>query len=418
MAPKSNKTGDVVPFKRPKPPHPGRDGAGFTYCLACVEDGVDRADAEIKHVGGDDWVFPCSHYTKPTSEDARAVGGERRFTNLLTALKDVGKARRWRFEGAIEGAPLVDFIGPEKGNKSWTLIQMALACVTGQPWLGVFACKTPGPVIYVDGCELGAHEFARRAARISRGMGIDIHDAIARGLHHYYAADLQLASANEAMKWLSDEARRIKPALIVIDPWRNLIAGEENSTPDTIASMQVLAKIRTETDAPITIAHHLNRDGKYSGSRSFKTRADLIFEGSDDEQPWFETKGRYVRLGTDAISKQRFTITVEHDDDEDDTIATTRVALRFENASTTKQNLSKTQSKILRAIRESGRRLTQGDVKRITGISNGKEVSKALHAMKAMRLVDFDDEEKKWSMPTADFFATLGGRSADENGES
>jgi AAA domain len=59
------------------------------------------------------------------------AGRGRQFTDLAGAVASVGGPRDWRFEGAIEGDPIVVWVGPEKSGKSWAALDAAVACATG-----------------------------------------------------------------------------------------------------------------------------------------------------------------------------------------------------------------------------------------------------------------------------------------------
>lgn len=82
--------------------------------------------------------------------------------------------------------------------------------------------------------------------------------------------------------------------------------------------------LRDAARCPVLALHHLNKSGGFTGNRAITTRADLIIEGSDDEKPEYETRGRQLRARIDPIA-QPFTISVEHENDDDDTMAATRI---------------------------------------------------------------------------------------------
>jgi hypothetical protein len=248
------------------------------------------------------------------------------FTDLAATYAGVGAARDWFAEGAIEGMPIVTLAAGEKIGKSWMLIDLAVATVLGTKWLGAFAVRRTGSPIYVD-TEYGPHEFTRRVARVSRAHGADPREVLPR-IRHLWAPDFRLDSAAQSAQQLFVEMKATKPSLLILDPWRNVMGGDENSATDTIAAMAVVARYREAGGSVVTIAHHLNRGGTMSGSRALKGRSDLFIEGSDAETPSYRAIGRTLRR-KDAIAKG-FSVKIDHDDDEDDTIAKTRLACRFD----------------------------------------------------------------------------------------
>jgi hypothetical protein len=332
----------------------------------------------------------------------------RQFTDLVTTMRSVTKERRWLFEGAIEGNPIAVMAGPEKTSKSWAMMQCAVACATGGSWLGAFPCARPGPVIYLDS-EYGEFEFGRRLARLCRGMGHDP-EQVAPRIHHYYAVDLRLGEDNEAANWVMRNARTIQPRVIVIDPWRNAIDGEENNAQDTIDSLEICSKFRDATGAAVMIAHHLNKNGVQSGSRALMTRADLLFEGSDELEPWYRSRGRTIRRG-DAINKS-FTIGVEHEDDEDDTVAKTLVRLRFEGESQAAPgDLSKPALRVLAILKECRTARTLRQLRGELDVNDSRMKGYVAQLVKA-GLASWEGE--KVSLPTPEFFRNLGGENDSE----
>ena len=333
-------------------------------------------------------------------EPKKPKPGERCFSDLIEAYTNVTAKRDWTFESAFEGSPLIVLTAPEKSHKSWALIQMAIATVTGGPWLGRFKCLRPGPAVYLDG-ELGTHEFARRAAREIRGLGREPREVLPY-IRHYYSADLRLDSDDEALQWLGLQLRAMAPRLVIIDPLRNHLAGEENSAPDMLAALNICITIRDKCDCPVVIAHHLNKAGTQSGSRALRTRCDISIEGSDEEDPVYRTIGRTLRM-RDALS-EAFTLSVEHQDDEDDTVAKTGVSLRFATEKQSSKTLSKVSLKVLELVKKSD--VTKHAIRAQLKINN-IVADRCLAELKHEGLIEW--REGKVTLSTGEFFAELQG---------
>lgn len=297
-------------------------------------------------------------------------------TSLINSLRDAVEnfdaKRDWAIEGMIEGSPIVLVIGPEKSGKSWLLQELAIATICGDAFLGRFAVTRPGPVLYLD-AEYGDRECARRIIRLARGHGRDARELLddfdyiyARGwsLEFTAAAPVELGErkprgdGNDSLtKRLARELRAQAkdgqgPAMILIDPLRNFLRGSENDADVVLKFFLGLDLLRNAAQCPIVVAHHLNKAGGYSGSRALLGRADLIIEGSDEREPWFSAIGRTIRRG-DAIS-ERFTVAIEHVDDDDDAKAKTLVRARFASENRTKADLGKTALRVLDLVKEHG----------------------------------------------------------------
>lgn len=245
------------------------------------------------------------------------------WSDLVGALESVGKERPWFAEGAIEGSPIIMFAGPEKSHKSWAAMQLAVATILGGKWLGKFQIKRPGSVAYFD-AEYGAYEFARRVARIARGMGAEPRTVLAQ-IRHFYSSGMLLNLSDQELQEHGRDIAAQRPALIIVDPLRNHLDGDENSAEAINAAYRALDRLRITGNCPVHVLHHLNKSGGFSGSRAIVTRADLIVEGSDSKTaPQYITRGRTVRAN-DAIVAS-FSIRVQHEHDHDDTIASTIVS--------------------------------------------------------------------------------------------
>lgn len=68
----------------------------------------------------------------------------------------------------------MNLIAPSKAGKSWLASDLAIALVTGEPWLGVFP-TTPGKVLIVDN-ELHPETSANRIPRVAEARGFEAAD--------------------------------------------------------------------------------------------------------------------------------------------------------------------------------------------------------------------------------------------------
>ncbi len=241
----------------------------------------------------------------------------------LVRWLDAPPERDWFAEGAIEGNPLVVLSGPEKKAKSWCAIQLTIACVSGSEWLGRFPMRRCGGVVYLDS-EYGEHEFVRRSARICRAEGLEPRPII-QAIRHLHSGGVTLTPDNDLLARIISDITESRPALVVLDPFRNHIEGDENSASDVRNALRCVAMLRDAARCPVMVLHHLNKSGTASGSRAIATRADLLIDGTDTAAPLYTTRGRTLR-GCDAIAAP-FRITVQHEADDNDAVAESFVRL-------------------------------------------------------------------------------------------
>ena len=276
-------------------------------------------------------------------------------------------------EGVIEGDPFVLWIGPEKSHKSWTLTDLCVSVATGTPFLGRFAVHSPGSVCYVDS-EYGPYEFARRFARICRGRGVEP-EGVLDSFGYVYARNWVLTRDQDdpnkgIVVQLGKELAARSTQLIVIDPLRNFLADDENDAETIRDFFQALEVLRAMVGCPVVCAHHLNRAGTYAGSRALLGRADLIIEGSDETDPWYSAKGRTIRR-KDPL-QERFTITVEHEHDEDDTRARTVLRARFASENRSASDMSRLARDVLALLKSSPQPLSQKQIAKRLRCSNAR----------------------------------------------
>jgi len=255
------------------------------------------------------------------------------YSDLAAAYERLlgrGGARDWFAEGAIEGHPIIVFTGPEKQGKSWALMHLACATIVGGAWLGTFPIRRPGHVVVVEN-EYGQDEYIRRVLRICRAEGWDLGQVIA-GLHHYEGAFALLddSELKPAAKLIED-AKRWSTKLTIVDPLRNYVP-DENDTANMVRALNNAGHIRNFTGSVVATAHHLNKQGNQSGARAIRTRADLLFDGTDTDNPVYSAEGRCLRQ-CDRI-RNPFSLAITHDNDEDDTIAKTLVRAVFQGDAT------------------------------------------------------------------------------------
>jgi AAA domain len=324
-----------------------------------------------------------------------------KYTDLIAELDSVGAERDWFARNAIEGTPLVLWCGPEKTAKSWTAMNLAEATAMGGTWLGEFKVEKPGTVVYLDG-EYGGREFARRVARIARAEGHDPRAVLAK-LRHYDARGFTLAADDPVARAAAEDMQEVDAALVVVDPLRSVLDGDENSAKDVLEAFRVLALFRQYARCPVLLLHHLNKAGGYSGSRALRTRADLIVEGSDAETPVYTATGRTLR---GERIQGPFTVRVEHEDDGDDTVAKSYVRAKFGND----VPRSEAAKRVMAFLQEAGEPQSGQAIRRVLGNGNDRALKRVLGELGSAVKKTADG---KWEESTKSFYDRLPTSSAE-----
>ena len=229
--------------------------------------------------------------------------------------------RRWVVPGWIpHGA--VTMLGGDGGvGKSLLAMQLATACVIGNPWLGQPA--TPCKVLAVF-CEDDRDELHRRQDAINRHYDVGFgdleqmtwvsrvgDDAVMMGF------DRDTGSATEFFQQVHNVAQDFGAQLIILDALHDLFGGNENFRPQARQFISLLRSLAMDCDGAVVLTAHPSLSGMSSGtgmsgstswhnavrSRLYLTRpaADEGQEVDDFERILSRKKANYAGAG-DSIT--------------------------------------------------------------------------------------------------------------------
>lgn len=199
----------------------------------------------------------------PGTDKQPAVASEpstwlERASDLL-AEPDPGPTPFLVEELIVEGA-MAAIYGPAKAGKTWLVLELARAIVTGTPALGTFAVPESGPVIVVLE-ESGRAALYRRLDALRRGHAQDV-DAFS-GLH--FAANRRVRLNDEVWQQaLLTAAAEIKPRAIFFDPLARLKGADvdENVQRELGPVLDFMRDLRDASGAAVPFVHHTGHEGK------------------------------------------------------------------------------------------------------------------------------------------------------------
>jgi len=163
---------------------------------------------------------------------------------------------KFYIENLLHEGETVAVAGRPKVGKSRLVMQVALALVNGESFLG---CKVARPltVLMVD--------FENRLAALSERFRLM--NGSADGYRRLYiwsaaslASDLPDATA-EGQKRLLQYVEQVRPDVLIVDPWRLWLGGDENSAPDVVRGLKILASLRERLPhLAVIIVHHVRKE--------------------------------------------------------------------------------------------------------------------------------------------------------------
>lgn len=176
----------------------------------------------------------------------------------------------WLIEGLWANEAVGCIGGTPKAGKTWLALEMALAVASGQPCLGRFPVKNPGPVILFC-AEDGPRAVQERVAGLAKARGIDF-------------ARLAVGWIDAATIWLDDPKHQkrlaltvaaMKPRLLVLDPLVRLHRGDENSASDIANVLGYLRGLQREHHVAIVLVHHVRKSGASEPGQALRGSGDL-----------------------------------------------------------------------------------------------------------------------------------------------
>ena len=174
--------------------------------------------------------------------------------------------------------------GQPKCGKTWAVLDLAVACLSGQRFMGRETLGLDGrPVLYLAG-EGGAQKLTQRLDWLAKGRDLspkEVSDQL-----YLSISPRILLDRSDGMEALEEEVKRISPALVIIDPLTRFHAADENSRTQIDAPILTpLRQISEEYEVCILVVHH---SPKWGGGRFDPLRGTSSFHGWYDFLLYYE----------------------------------------------------------------------------------------------------------------------------------
>lgn len=179
---------------------------------------------------------------------------------------------RWLALNRIPANDVTILSGDGGAGKTTIALQLAVAvaCDLGD-WTGT-TCEA-GPVLFFS-AEEPEEEIRRRIDRIAKGRGLDPDDI--ENLHMYFpkpaecclgaGAPSQPIAPTDALKALRATARRIKPALVIVDSNAATLGGNYVDRVHARTFVSLFREIAQETSCAVLLLDHPSAAGLTSGT--------------------------------------------------------------------------------------------------------------------------------------------------------
>jgi hypothetical protein len=210
-------------------------------------------------------------------------------------LEDGGEDRQWLIETLWARSGVGILGGAPKCCKSWLGLDMALSVASGTPCLGALDVEDPGNVlIYM--AEDAAAVVKARLLGLCRHRDLDL---ASLPIDVITAPVLRLDLERDQRR-LAEATGRLRPRLLLLDPFVRLHRIDENNAGDVSALLAYLRGLERQEHVAIVVVHHARKNGP-SGAQ-----AGVGLRGSGDLHAWGDNN-LYLRR-----SRDKLVLTVEH----------------------------------------------------------------------------------------------------------
>lgn len=167
----------------------------------------------------------------------------------------------WLIKGLIPKDTLTIIGADPKASKTWTLLELALAIGTGEKAFGEFPVAEPdGEPVLLFLNEDTARSVRNRFRALAAGR--DFQPSRLSKVAVRTREPFDLCNRTELAKFIVDVLMApVRPALIGLDPLRNLHAMEENSSTEMRMVLRALGAIREFCGCALAVVHHSNKKG-------------------------------------------------------------------------------------------------------------------------------------------------------------
>src|ERR1700716_376728 len=209
-------------------------------------------------------------------------------------LAERAEEQRWLVDG-LWSEEAVGIIGGEpKCCKSFLALDLAISIAAGTPCLRRFAVQRPGRVL-LYAAEDALHIVRRRLDGICAAAGRDLADLDVQVIT---APSLRLdLEADRAS--LHETVARLKPRLLVLDPFVRLHRIDENASGEVAPLLASLRELQRRHAVAVVVVHHAKKGAG-------RVRAGQALRGSSEFHAWGDSNLYLRRDGEDL------TLTVEH----------------------------------------------------------------------------------------------------------
>lgn len=186
--------------------------------------------------------------------------------------------------------------GQAKVCKTYLAAEISLAVATGNPALGCYPTKMPGPVLFY-GAEDSLTALRKRFDGLALSRGCKLQEL------PVYLIDTPVLrlDMNEDLDRLRNAIEKCQPRLLVLDPFVRLVSKvDENSASDVSAVLGSLRAIQRDQKVAILLVHHARKSPAATPSQAYRGSSD--FAAWSDSNLFLTRNGSFLTLNLEHRS--------------------------------------------------------------------------------------------------------------------
>jgi AAA domain-containing protein len=176
---------------------------------------------------------------------------------------DAAGPAKWLFENVIVEGDYGVLSAEDKAGKTWGMVDAAVSCASGLPWLSQFECQVPGTVISFFG-EGSKRKFVRRTRAVAASKGLS--REVADELDIFPVFRCPQLSSGVHRELIREALAEHTPKLVIIDPLYLAAKGAKGS--DLFNMGELLGDIQhiiQDSGASLLVSHHWKKGGSGDG---------------------------------------------------------------------------------------------------------------------------------------------------------
>lgn len=198
------------------------------------------------------------HYVEKAAEASRTFARVERIGDMRNA-----EVPTWLVEGVLFQKAYTVLGGDPKSGKTTLALTLAIATLAGRPFLGRPVMRT-GPVVVLE-ADMGTGYFTHFVRQLAAGMGVAPDDLLRAPLCYRCTTEVDLLDAG-TRDAIGEEIASLKPALVILDPLRDLHSGNENDSTELKPALDFCLHLRDRAETAVIAIDHLKKPTRGGGS--------------------------------------------------------------------------------------------------------------------------------------------------------